>query len=174
MCSSHLSEPCFWGFVWIPFRCRPVWLLPGYPILPLQARPSCLCRYLPQAVRPHGSSLPCVAPWVASHEAVPLVDEGAEVTPTVPATRLIRVSRSCCRPLLLWRDPAFLQSGVRMGAIHHDHMITTDTSMTGWGTVFEDRPASGEWTEEFLSWHINCLELRAVFLALRYFEGIIS
>ncbi len=46
-----------------------------------QARPSCLCRYLPQAVGPHGSGLPCVAPRVASHEAVPLVDEGAEVTP---------------------------------------------------------------------------------------------
>ncbi len=44
---------------------------------PLQARPSCLCRYLPQAVGPYGSSLPCVA----SHEAIPLVDEGAEVTP---------------------------------------------------------------------------------------------
>ncbi len=48
---------------------------------PLQARPSCLCRYLPQAVGPHGSGLPCVDPRVASHEAVPLVDEGAEVTP---------------------------------------------------------------------------------------------
>ncbi len=53
--------------------------------------------------------------------------------PTVPATRLIRVSRSCCRPLLMWRDPVFLRSGVRMGAIHHRHMITTDASMTGWG-----------------------------------------
>ncbi len=41
---------------------------------PLQARPSCLCR-------PYGSSLPCVAPRAASHEAIPLVDEGAEVTP---------------------------------------------------------------------------------------------
>ncbi len=48
---------------------------------PLQARPSCLCRYLPQAVGPYGSSLPCVAPRAASHEAIPLVDEGAEVTP---------------------------------------------------------------------------------------------
>ncbi len=48
---------------------------------PLQARPSCLCRYLPQAVGPHGSSLPCVAPRAASREAIPLVDEGAEVTP---------------------------------------------------------------------------------------------
>ncbi len=52
---------------------------------------------------------------------------------TVPATRLIRVLRSCSRPLLQWWDPAFLQSGVRMGAIHRRHMITTDTSMTGWG-----------------------------------------
>ncbi len=25
--------PCFWGFIWIPFRCRPGLLLPGYPIL---------------------------------------------------------------------------------------------------------------------------------------------
>ncbi len=43
--------------------------------------------------------------------------------PTVPATRLIRVPRSCCRYLLMWRDPVFLQSGVRMGAIHRRHMI---------------------------------------------------
>ncbi len=57
--------------------------------------------------------------------------------PTIPATRLIRVSRSCSRPLLQWRDPAFLQSGVRMGAIHRRHMISTDASMTGWGAVFE-------------------------------------
>ncbi len=40
--------------------------------------------------------------------------------PTVPATRL---SRSCCRPLLMWRDPVFLQSGVRMGAIHRRQML---------------------------------------------------
>ncbi len=48
---------------------------------PLQARPSCLCRYLPQAVGAYGSSLPCVASRAASHEAIPLVDEGAQVTP---------------------------------------------------------------------------------------------
>ncbi len=46
--------------------------------------------------------------------------------------------------------------------------------MTGWGAVFEGRPASGEWTEEFLSWHINCLELRAVFLALMYFLPVLG
>ncbi len=61
-----------------------------------------------------------------------------------------------------------------MGAIHHRHMITTDASMTGWGAVFEGRPESGEWKEEFLSWHINCLELRAVFLALKYFLPVLG
>ncbi len=41
--------------------------------------------------------------------------------------------------------------------------------MTGWGEVFEGRLASKECKEKFLSWHINCLELRAVFLVLKYF-----
>ncbi len=61
-----------------------------------------------------------------------------------------------------------------MGAIHHRHMITTDASMTGWGAVFEGKPARGEWIGEFLSWHINCLELRAVLLALIHFLPVLG
>ncbi len=34
--------------------------------------------------------------------------------------------------------------------------------------------AQGEWKEEFLFWHINCLELRAVFLALKYFLPVLG
>ncbi len=85
------------------------------------------------------------------------------------AARLIRVSRSFFHTLLIWRDTTFLQSGVRMGAVHHRHMVVTDASLTGWGAVFEGRPAHSVWTGEFLSWHTNCLELRAVFLALIHF-----
>ncbi len=48
---------------------------PQYMFGPLQARPSCLREHLSQALRPHGRSLPCAAPGVAPHEAVPLVDE---------------------------------------------------------------------------------------------------
>ncbi len=77
--------------------------------------------------------------------------------PTGPATRLIRVSRSCFHTLLIWQNPLFLQSGVRMGAIHRRQMVTTEASLTGWGTVFKGSPACGVWTREFLSWHINCL-----------------
>ncbi len=62
---------------------------------------------------------------------------------TGPATRLVSVSRSCFRTLLIWRDPLFLRSGVRMGTIHRRQMVTTDTSLTGWGAVFEGRPACG-------------------------------
>ncbi len=91
---------------------------------PLQARPSCLCRFMPQAVRPHGSGLPCVAPRVASHEAVPLVDEGAEVTPhstshspyqgfaqllSTPFTMAgSRTLDRLARRLLLWSQDKFL------------------------------------------------------------------
>ncbi len=93
--------------------------------------------------------------------------------PTIPAS----LALSGFRAIAL--DPFYnggtpLLSGVRMGAIHRRHMITTDASMTGWGAVFEGRPASGEWTGEFLSWHINCLELRAVFLAFMYFLPVLG
>ncbi|MGL4249587.1 MAG: reverse transcriptase domain-containing protein, partial [Aeromonas sp.] len=83
--------------------------------------------------------------------------------------RLMRVSRGCLRALLTWRDPLFLQKGVEMGIISCRQMITTDASLTGWGAVFEGRPAYGVWTGEALTWHINCLELRAVLLGLRHF-----
>ncbi len=28
----HSQQTVFWGFTWIPFRCRPVWLLPRFSI----------------------------------------------------------------------------------------------------------------------------------------------
>ncbi len=112
---------------------------------PLQARPSCLCRYLPQAVGPYGSSLPCVAPRAASHEAIPLVDEGAEVTahctsysPYQSVAQLLSTPVNLARPRL---SPERGENGCDPPS----HMITTDASMTGWGAVFEGRPASGEW-----------------------------
>ncbi len=61
---------------------------------------------------------------------------------TRSATRLIRVSHSCYRTLSIWRNPLFLQSGVRMGANHCCQMVMTNASLTGWGTVFE----SGQWS----------------------------
>ncbi len=85
-CSLPLSANCiFGGSLGFrsdagPFGSCPDFQFHSMPD-PLQARPSCLSKYLPQAARPHGSGLPCVAPRVAPHEAIPLVDERAETTP---------------------------------------------------------------------------------------------
>ncbi len=54
-----------------------------------------------------------------------------------------------------------------MVEIHHCQMVTTDASLTGWGMVFEGRPACGVWTREFLSWHIHFLALIHFLTSLR-------
>ncbi|KAL0201442.1 hypothetical protein M9458_004629, partial [Cirrhinus mrigala] len=46
-------------------------------------------------------------------------------------------------------------------------VVTTDASKTGWGATCNGQAASGVWTGPRLFWHINCLELLAVLLALR-------
>lgn len=44
-----------------------------------------------------------------------------------------------------------------------------DASFTGWGAALNGRLARGICEVPHLSWHINCLEMRAVFLVLRCF-----
>ena len=56
-----------------------------------------------------------------------------------------------------------------MGVVCHRRVVTTDSSLTGWGVIFEGKPAYGVWTGEPLSWHINCRKLQAVSLALDRF-----
>ncbi len=48
-------------------------------------------------------------------------------------------------------------------------MLTTDASLNGWGAVMSDHPARGVWSGRQLMWHINCLEILAVFRALKHF-----
>ncbi|KAL0149660.1 hypothetical protein M9458_055035, partial [Cirrhinus mrigala] len=51
-----------------------------------------------------------------------------------------------------------------------EHVVVhTDASTTGWGALCNGQAASGSWTGPRLLWHINCLELLAVLLALRRF-----
>ncbi|XP_032363307.1 uncharacterized protein LOC116675969 [Etheostoma spectabile] len=77
--------------------------------------------------------------------------------------RLIRVAHKCLRALSVWKKPWFL------GAPCRRVIVSTDASLTGWGAVMDDRSARGVWQERHSSWHINCLEMLAVFRALRSF-----
>ncbi|KAI2653814.1 ORF V: Enzymatic polyprotein [Labeo rohita] len=85
-------------------------------------------------------------------------------------TLRIGVSPQCRRLFSPWSDPAFLQAGVPLGQVSRHLVVYTDASSTGWGAVCNGQAASGSWTGPRLQWHINCLELLAVLLALRRFR----
>ncbi|KAI2663241.1 ORF V: Enzymatic polyprotein [Labeo rohita] len=85
-------------------------------------------------------------------------------------TLRIGVSPQCRRLFSPWSDPAFLQAGVPLGQVSRHLVVYTDASSTGWGAVCNGQAASGSWTGPRLQWHINCLELLAVLLALCRFR----
>lgn len=45
----------------------------------------------------------------------------------------------------------------------------TDASLIGWGAVMDGHSAQGLWKGPHLSWYLNHLKKRALFLALRHF-----
>ena len=51
--------------------------------------------------------------------------------------------------------------------------LTTDASRSGWGAVLPPLRTSGRWSPADARVHINSLELRAVFLALKDFEDVV-
>ncbi len=59
---------------------------------------------------------------------------------------------------------------VPLGSVVSRVVVTTDTTPHGWGAVCDGMPASGVWLKPQSQWHINCLELEAVLLALKDFQ----
>ena len=91
----------------------------------------------------------------------------------IPATRgwrKVLVSETCVSALRPWTDVDFLSQGVRIGLVISWKVITTDASLTGWGATHEGLAVSGRWDDDLRTAHINFLELKAAFLALRHFE----
>ncbi|KAI2646315.1 ORF V: Enzymatic polyprotein [Labeo rohita] len=88
-------------------------------------------------------------------------------------TLRIGVSLQCRRLFSPWSDPAFLQAGVPLGQVSRHLVVYTDASSTGWGAVCNGQAVSGSWTGPRLQWHINCLELLAVLLALHRFRPML-
>ncbi len=85
-------------------------------------------------------------------------------------TLRVGISQQCRRSLSPWTDLAFLQAGEPLEQVSRHTVVTTDASSTGWGATCNGQAASGLWTGPRLLWHINCLELWAVHLALRQFR----
>ncbi len=73
-----------------------------------------------------------------------------------------------------WLDPEFMYSMVPIHPPVPDIHLFTDASLTGWGAHLQDQVASGKWSMYWRRCHINILELRAVYLALKQFVNVIE
>ena len=62
--------------------------------------------------------------------------------------------------------------GQPLHPLKHALQIFTDASKEGWGTHLNERTARGHWSLPESKLHINYLELKAVFLALREFQDL--
>ncbi|KAI2650945.1 ORF V: Enzymatic polyprotein [Labeo rohita] len=85
-------------------------------------------------------------------------------------TSRVNITPSCRQTPSPWTDIVFLWSGVPLEQVSRRIVVTTDASKIGWGATCDGQAASGVWTGPRLFWHINCLELLAVLLALRRFR----
>ncbi len=82
--------------------------------------------------------------------------------------RMIKVTWQCFRALDIWRKPWFLSQGPCWGLL----VITyaNDGCLPHrLGAVMSGCPARGLWSRRHLTWHIYCLKMLVVFLALKHF-----
>ncbi len=83
----------------------------------------------------------------------------------VAAWHRVRVTPVCRQTFTPWSDLSFLQ-GVPLEQVSRHAVVYTDASTTVWGATFNGLAVSGVWTGPQLHWHINCLDLLSVHLAL--------
>ncbi len=137
-----------------PFQVRQLCSFEGFQrLLGLMASASAVCHLGLLHMRPLELWLKSRVPWTAW-----------------TSERLsIAVNRGCIKALMPWRNPDLFSRGVPLGSVASRMVVTTDASTHGWGAVCEGMPASALWSEPQTRWHINRLELEAVFLALKEF-----
>ncbi len=87
------------------------------------------------------------------------------------STHRVQITPACRKTFSPWSDPSFLREGVPLEQISRHAVVFTDTSATGWGATYNGHAVSGVWTRPQLRWHINCLELMGVRLALSRLRG---
>ena len=71
-----------------------------------------------------------------------------------------------------WLEEKNVLCGQPLHPLRHALQVFTDASNEGWGTHLGDYIARGVWSEPKSRLHINFLELKAVFLALKSFEHL--
>ena len=77
-------------------------------------------------------------------------------------------------PHLRWLQESNVLPGQPLHPLKHALQIFTDTSKEGWGAHLNERTARGTWSIPESKLHINHLEVKAVFLALKEFQDLCS
>ncbi len=85
-------------------------------------------------------------------------------------TLRVQVTPACRQTFTPWSDLSFLRAGVPLEQVSRHAVVYTEASAKGWGATFNGHAVLGVWTGPQLHWHINCLELLAVHLALNRFK----
>ena len=86
--------------------------------------------------------------------------------------KVIPISRPLHPHLRLWLEEANVLTGQPLHPIKYAHQIFTNASKEGWGTHLDEHTARGVWSLPESKLHINYLELKAVFLALKQFQDL--
>ena len=85
---------------------------------------------------------------------------------------MIRIPRSLHPHLQWWLSADNVLTGQPLHPLKHALQIFTDTPKEGWGAHLNEHTARGSWSLPESKLHINYLELKAVFLALKEFQDL--
>ena len=86
--------------------------------------------------------------------------------------KIIPLPRTLRPHLQWWLDEGNVLQGQPLHPVRHALQIFTDASKEGWGAHLNEFTARGSWSVPESKLHINYLELKAVFLALKEFQSI--
>ena len=86
--------------------------------------------------------------------------------------KIIPLPRSLHPHLQWWLEEDNVLQGQPLHPIRHALQIFTDASKEGWGAHLNEFTARGSWSVPESKLHINYLELKAVFLALKEFQDL--
>ena len=87
--------------------------------------------------------------------------------------KVIPVPKSLHPHLRWWLEESNVLLGQPLHPLKHALQIFTDASNEGWGAQLDDHTARGTWSLPESKLHINHLELKAVFLALKEFRTLV-
>ena len=86
--------------------------------------------------------------------------------------KVIPVPNSLHQHLKWWLEESNVLLGQPLHPLKHALQIFTDASKEGWGAHLDEHTARGTWSLPESKLHINHLELKAVFLALKEFRTL--